>query len=127
LREKASSRYAEKVPLDAKSNANLREQLKASSARSLNVFIGDRESSGYVAIARFIGKLPEDQQEKAADLFMKILNGSLWELWQLAREKDGLPVMTADEKMRWRMHFFMRHPSCCNCRDLNRLRHPYFK
>ena len=98
LREKAASRYAEKVPLDAKANANLREQLKASSARSLNVFIGDRESSGYVAIARFIGKLPEDQQEKAADLFMKILNGSLWELWQLAREKEGLPVMTADEK-----------------------------
>ena len=98
LREKAASRYAEKVPLDAKSNANLREQLKASSARSLNVFIGDREASGYVAIARFIGKLPENQQEKAADLFMKILNGSLWELWQIAREKDGLPSMTADEK-----------------------------
>ena len=98
LREKAASRYAEKVPLDAKSNANLREQLKASSARSLNVFIGDREASGYVAIARFIGKLPENQQEKAADLFMKILNGSLWELWQSAREKEGLPLMTADEK-----------------------------
>ncbi len=98
LREKAASRYAEKVPLDAKSNANLREQLKASSARSLNVFIGDREASGYVAIARFIGKLPENQQEKAADLFMKILNGSLWELWQIAREKEGLPLMTADEK-----------------------------
>jgi cytochrome c biogenesis protein len=98
LREKAASRYAEKVPLDAKSNANLREQLKASSARSLNVFIGDREASGYVAIARFIGKLPENQQEKAADLIMKILNGSLWELWQIAREKEGLPLMTADEK-----------------------------
>lgn len=98
LREKAASRYAEKVPLDAKSNANLREQLKVSSARSLNVFIGDREASGYVAIARFIGKLPENQQEKAADLFMKILNGSLWELWQIAREKEGLPLMTADEK-----------------------------
>ena len=98
LREKAASRYAEKVPLDAKSNANLREELKASSARSLNVFIGDREASGYVAIARFIGKLPENQQEKAADLFMKILNGSLWELWQIAREKEGLPLMTADEK-----------------------------
>ena len=98
LREKAAIRYAEKVPIDAKSNANLREQLKASSARSLNVFIGDREASGYVAIARFIGKLPENQQEKAADLFMKILNGSLWELWQIAREKEGLPLMTADEK-----------------------------
>jgi cytochrome c biogenesis protein len=98
LREKAATRYSEKVPLDSKANVNLREQLKASSARSLNVFIGDREVSGYVAIARFIGKLPEDQQEKAADLFMKILNGSLWELWQLARQKDGLPPMPADEK-----------------------------
>jgi cytochrome c biogenesis protein len=98
LREKAAGRYAEKVPLDAKSNTSLRDQLKASSARSLNVFIGDREASGYVAIARFIGKLPEDQQEKAADIFMKILNGSLWELWQLAREKEGLSPMAADEK-----------------------------
>jgi cytochrome c biogenesis protein len=98
LREKAAGRYGEKVPLDAKSNTSLRDQLKASSARSLNVFIGDREASGYVAIARFIGKLPEDQQEKAADIFMKILNGSLWELWQLAREKEGLPPMAADEK-----------------------------
>jgi cytochrome c biogenesis protein len=98
LREKAAARYAEKVPLDAKANSSLRDQLKASSARSLNVFIGDREASGYVAIARFVGKLPEDQQEKAADIFMKILNGSLWELWQLAREKDGLSPMAADEK-----------------------------
>jgi len=98
LREKAARRYAEKVPLSAGSNGQLREQLQASALRSLNVFIGDRESTGYVAIARFIGKLPEDQQEKAADIFMKILNGSLWELWQVAREKDGLPPVTADEK-----------------------------
>ena len=98
LREKAARRYAEKVPLSAGSAVPLREQLQASALRSLNVFIGDRESTGYVAIARFIGKLPEDQQEKAADIFMKILNGSLWELWQVAREKDGLPAMAADEK-----------------------------
>lgn len=98
LREKAARRYAEKVPLSTGSAMPLREQLQASAMRSLNVFIGDKESTGYVAIARFIGKLPEDQQEKAADLFMKILNGSLWELWQVAREKDGLPVMAADEK-----------------------------
>jgi cytochrome c biogenesis protein len=64
----------------------------------MSIFAGDRESSGYIAIARFIGTLPEEQQEKAADAFMKILNGSLWELWQVAREKDGLPPVTADEK-----------------------------
>ncbi len=98
LREKAARRYAEKVPLSAGGSAPLREQLQASALRSLNVFVGDKESSGYVAIARFIGKLPEDQQEKAADIFMKILNGSLWELWQAAREKDGLPPVAADDK-----------------------------
>ena len=98
LREKAARRYAQNVPLNASSGGSLREQLQASALRSLNVFVGDREATGYVAIARFIGKLPEDQQEKAADIFMKILNGSLWELWQVAREKDGLPPLAADEK-----------------------------
>ena len=98
LREKAARRYAQNVPLNASSGGSLREQLQASALRSLSVFVGDREATGYVAIARFIGKLPEDQQEKAADIFMKILNGSLWELWQVAREKDGLPPVAADEK-----------------------------
>src|SRR5207245_8620961 len=29
---------------------------------------------------------------------MKILNGSLWNLWQAAREKDGLKAVAPDEK-----------------------------
>ncbi len=100
LREKAARRYAEKVPLGSPGNggnAQLREQLQASALRGLSVFAGDDKASGYIAVARFIGKLPEAQQEKAADVFMKILNGSLWELWQAAREKDGLPAMKPDE------------------------------
>ena len=98
LRDKAAVRYAQKMPLTSTDNKSLRDQLKASSLRAMSIFAGDRESSGYIAIARFIGTLPEEQQEKAADAFMKILNGSLWELWQVAREKDGLPPVTADEK-----------------------------
>ena len=98
LREKAARRYAEKVPLGSGGNAELREQLQASALRGLTVFAGDQQVSGYIAVARFIGKLPEAQQEKAADVFMKILNGSLWELWQAAREKDGLPAMKPDEQ-----------------------------
>ncbi|HEX7650594.1 MAG TPA: cytochrome c biogenesis protein ResB, partial [Noviherbaspirillum sp.] len=30
--------------------------------------------------------------------FMKILNGAMWELWQVAREKDGLKPAPTDEK-----------------------------
>ena len=51
-----------------------------------------------IFISILVGRLPEDQQEKAADIFMKIFNGSLWELWQLAREKEGLPPVAMDEK-----------------------------
>jgi len=29
---------------------------------------------------------------------MKILNGSMWDLWQLARVQDGLPELELDEK-----------------------------
>ncbi len=101
LREKAARRYAEKVPLGSAGNSGnvqLREQLQSSALRGLTVFAGDEKGSGYIAVARFIGKLPEAQQEKAADVFMKILNGSLWELWQAAREKDSLPAMMPDEQ-----------------------------
>ena len=97
LRESAARRYGAKVPLGSGATSELREQLQASALRGLTVFAGDGQASGYIAVARFIGKLPEAQQEKTADIFMKILNGAMWELWQAAREKDGLPPMEANE------------------------------
>lgn len=98
LRLKAAQRYAGKVPLSAAAGDKLRAQLEASALRGMTVFAGDQNESGYLAVARFVGKLPEEQQEKAADIFMKILNGSMWELWQVAREQDRLPALPADEK-----------------------------
>ncbi len=98
LRQKAAQRYAGKVPLSSAAGDKLRAQLEASALRGMTVFAGDQNESGYLAVARFVGRLPEEQQEKAADIFMKILNGSLWELWQVAREQDNLPAMPADEK-----------------------------
>ncbi len=96
-REAAARRYGANVPLGASSDPALREQLQASAQRGLNVFAGEGEASGYIGIARFIGKLPQEQQEKTADIFMKILNGAMWELWQAARAKDGLPPAAATE------------------------------
>lgn len=98
LREKAAKRYGANVPLGANSSPQLREQLQLSALRGLNVFAGDAESSGYIAVARFIDKVPKDQQEKTVDIFMKILNGAMWELWQVARDKDGLPPAVPDAK-----------------------------
>jgi cytochrome c biogenesis protein len=96
LRARAAERYAQRA-LPASGDA-VRAQLRESAAKGLLLFAGDDREAGYVAVARFLEKLPQNEQEKAADIFMKILNGSLWEAWQLAREKDGLAPVAADEK-----------------------------
>jgi cytochrome c biogenesis protein len=98
MREKAAKRYGANVPLGANSSPQMREQLQLSALRGLNVFAGDAESSGYIAVARFIDKVPKEQQERTVDIFMKILNGAMWELWQVARDKDGLPAAVPDPK-----------------------------
>lgn len=99
LRLVAAQRYARRAMPDASSNAdNLRGQLQESAFRGLTIFAGNEQESGFVAVSKFLERVPSAEQEKAADIFMKILNGSLWELWQAAREKDGLEPMSADEK-----------------------------
>lgn len=102
LRAQAAQRYAKRAAPETSENIlRLREQLQASSVKGLSIFAGDSqesEQSGYMAVSRFLEKIPPQEQEKAADIFMKILNGSLWDLWQLAREKDGLQPVTPDEK-----------------------------
>ncbi|MBX9869759.1 MAG: cytochrome c biogenesis protein ResB, partial [Burkholderiaceae bacterium] len=56
------------------------------------------KQTGFAAISQFIERIPAADQAKAAEVFMKIFNGSLWDLWQLARQKDGLSPIELDEK-----------------------------
>jgi cytochrome c biogenesis protein len=99
LRELAAQRYARRAIADTRSEAlTLRGQLQQSALKGLSIFAGEGSDAGYVAVSKFLEKLPADEQEKAANIFMKILNGSLWELWQAAREANGLPAVAADEK-----------------------------
>ena len=96
LRTQAAERYAQRA-MPAGSEA-LRRQLGESAQRGMDIFAGNDKESGYVAVARFLERVPQAEQEKAADIFMKILNGGMWELWQVAREKDGLKPVDGDEK-----------------------------
>lgn len=98
LRERAAQRYAMRaIPASREGVDQLRSQLQQSALRGLEVYAGDETEAGYIAISRFLEKLPAAEQEKAAEVFMKILNGSMWELWQAARVKDGLPPVSEDE------------------------------
>lgn len=99
LRAEAAHRYAERALTGSDgATAKLREQLQASALRGLGIFAGAEQEAGFIAVSRFLQKVPAAQQEKAAEIFMKILNGTLWDLWQVARVKDGLKPAEADEK-----------------------------
>ncbi len=99
LRERAAEAYAKRA-LPAASAAAMQTQLATSAKKGLGIFAGEGEAklAGFTAIAGFLEKIPAEEQTRAADVFMKILNGSMWDLWQLARTKDGLPVLELTEK-----------------------------
>lgn len=99
LRAQAAQRYALRaISKERTGEETLRSQLQKSALKGMAIFAGDDKESGFFAVSKFLENVPAAEQEKAADIFMKILNGSLWELWQIAREKDGLTPVEPDEK-----------------------------
>jgi cytochrome c biogenesis protein len=99
LRLQAAQRYVRQAMPAAKENTvDLRDQLQRSALRGLEIFAGNEKDAGYLAVTKFLEQVPSSEQEKAAVIFMKILNGSFWQLWQLAREKDGLQPVISDAK-----------------------------
>ncbi|MEY3202177.1 MAG: hypothetical protein RIR70_1727 [Pseudomonadota bacterium] len=62
--------------------------------RTLSLFAKD----GFTAVGGFIEKnVPADEREKAADVFVKILNGCAWEALQWVREKAAQPRLEFTE------------------------------
>ncbi|MCE3265192.1 MAG: cytochrome c biosis protein ResB [Pseudoduganella sp.] len=97
LRRKAAERYAARAMPQAKAGEALRSQLEQSALKGLEIFAGNEQGAGFFAISRFLEKVPQAEQTKAAEIFLKILNGSMWELWQAAREQDNKAPAAADE------------------------------
>ncbi len=98
-REQAVKRYARKA-VDA-SRPELSLQLEASAARALALFAGDSGSAqvggGLQAVADFIdANVPAAERNKAGEVLIRILNGVLFELAQLNREKAGQKPVGVD-------------------------------
>jgi cytochrome c biogenesis protein len=99
LRGEAARRFAQ-ASMPGADKGELRTQLGESALRAMDLFAGatrtspDAPPGGFNAVAAFLEKsVPQAEQQKAADVLLKILNGTMWELWQLARERDHLPVV----------------------------------
>ena len=97
LRQDAARRYAARA-LAPEQQAGLSGQLEESAARTLAIFAGESGGrGGFIGVSQFLEKIPQAEQEKAANIFMKMLNGALWELWQAANARAGLPTVEASE------------------------------
>jgi cytochrome c biogenesis protein len=108
LREEAAKRFAARAM--GASNAPLRQHLEESASRVLSLFAGasataaptgapaSQSSGGFPAIATFIDQsVPKAEQQKAAELLLRMLEGATWDLWQLARAQAGEAPAKVDE------------------------------
>lgn len=99
LRELAVRRYAAAAVDPAK--PQLAVQLADSAGRALALFAGGRTDSGaggLQALADFMEKsVPVDERARAGEVLVRILNGVLFELFQLSREGAGLAPAKPDE------------------------------
>jgi cytochrome c biogenesis protein len=106
LRTEAVRRYASHAVDPAR--PELASQLLASANRALDLFAGavvsknvvpGARSGGLQAVADFIeSNVPEAERQRAGDVLIRILNGTLYELMQLSREKAALKALDPDQK-----------------------------
>ncbi|MBS3996195.1 MAG: cytochrome c biogenesis protein ResB, partial [Hydrogenophaga sp.] len=53
---------------------------------------------GLQAVSAFLeSNVPEGERERASDVLVRILNGTLFELMQISRERDGLPPLERND------------------------------
>lgn len=106
LRELAIRRYAVNAVEGGK--PELSEALQQSAARALGLFAGSEVSpelpgsppikGGLPAVSAFLeSNVPEAERERASDVLVRILNGTLYELLQISRERAGLQPLPGDE------------------------------
>ena len=106
LRELAVSRYAQKA--SDPTRPEMVKQLALSASRALALFAGvepagkstaTNPNAGLQAVADFIeANVPEAERAKAGDVLIRILNGTLFELTQISREKAGLKPLELNDK-----------------------------
>lgn len=100
MRALAAKNFAVGAFGDKPTGEQLVGPLTDSSKRALETFAGvGSELSGLQAVAEFIDRtVPEEEKQKATDVIIRILQGSMWELYQLARAKDNLPPAQPNEQ-----------------------------
>ena len=109
MRREAVRRYVSEAARGQRDD--LQAALTVSAQRAIELFAGaDPELErlprngmavlgGLQAVSAFMEmNVPEAEREKAGEVLLRILNGTLFELYQLSRERSGLPPPQRDER-----------------------------
>ncbi len=100
-RTEAVKRYVAKSVEPGKTE--MAQQLTVSAQRALVLFagaekIGGKEVAGLQAVSDFMEtSVPAAERSRAGEVLVRILNGSLYELLQLSRERAGQAPLPADD------------------------------
>ena len=111
MRRQAVTRYSATAVESGK--PELLAALTASAQRAIDLFAGSDPAlaslqqpgqpplAGLQAVSQFMeGNVPEGERERAGEVLVRILNGVLAELNQVARQKQGLPALPPSEATR---------------------------
>jgi cytochrome c biogenesis protein len=106
LRREAVQRYVKlAAPAD---KPEMAQQLSATASRALGLFAGaeaprkdsgnDAMRGGLPALGQFLeSSVPEAERQRISEVLLRIVNGSLFELANVAREKAGLAPLPAND------------------------------
>ncbi|MEW6694585.1 MAG: cytochrome c biogenesis protein ResB [Pseudomonadota bacterium] len=108
LRQAAVRRYVAMAAQDQP--PPVAQALAGSAQRAIDLFAGDDPEierlphngaprlGGLQALSAFMeAHIPEAERERAGEVLLRLLNGTLFELYQLSRERAGLPAAARDE------------------------------
>jgi cytochrome c biogenesis protein len=113
LRDLAVRRYAQSAVEEGR--PELSQALEVSAARALGLFAGAETAGaapaapdgsgprppvpgGLQAVSAFLeSNVPEADRERARDVLVRILYGTLFELMRISRERDGLPPLERND------------------------------
>jgi cytochrome c biogenesis protein len=94
LHAQIAHRFTAKALNSDTSDAATRAKFDASVVQLLGVFA----DGGYAAVAKMIEtSVPQDQREKAAQTYIKIMTSAAFEAYQLAQERAGIKSAKVDE------------------------------
>lgn len=94
LRTSIAKRFTARAMSGDAVSDTMRSKLVATTERTLELY----GTGGYAALDEFLRKTVEDkEQPRAAEIFLKVLQGCAWEAWQLQRERDGLKPLAITE------------------------------